>query len=143
LVPSASHKQLWARASAAVLFAGASFVTLNQARTMTGAMQMPGGWEMSMMWMVMPGQTVWGAAWVFVFMWLAMMIAMMLPSVWPMLELYRKAAVASGERLPGLATTLTGAGYFTVWTVFGAVVFAIGCAQRCSAGPCRCWPAPD
>ncbi len=58
---------------------------------------MPGGWEMSMMWMAMPGQSIAGAAFTFLIMWLAMMIAMMLPSSWPMLELYQKvAAVSSG-----------------------------------------------
>jgi len=92
---------------------------------------MPGGWEMSMMWMAspdpaMPGQTLGSAAWMFLPMWQAMMIAMMLPSSWPMLELYRRVAISSGERSPGLATVAVGAGYFGVWLAFGAMVFAAG-----------------
>lgn len=87
---------------------------------------MPGGWEMSMMWMAMPGQTIAAAAATFLLMWLAMMIAMMLPSSWPMLELYQKVAISSGVKRPALATTMAGAGYFAVWGAFGAVVFGVG-----------------
>ncbi len=43
-------------------------------------MEMPGGWTMSMMWMRMPGQTWFASALSFLFMWLAMMVALMLPS---------------------------------------------------------------
>ena len=50
---------------------------------------------MPMMWMVMPGRSPGGSALVFLVMWQAMMIAMMLPSSWPMLELY--ARVATGK----------------------------------------------
>lgn len=95
---------------------------------MAGGMTMPGGWEMSMMWMAMPGQSIAGAGFTFLIMWLAMMIAMMLPSSWPMLELYQKVAVSTGVRRPALATVLAGVGYFAVWVVFGAVVLGVGFA---------------
>src|SRR5262245_20298584 len=52
-------------------------------------MAMPGGWTMSMAWMRMPGQTWVGAAASFLGMWLVMMVAMMLPSLAPMLLRYR------------------------------------------------------
>ena len=92
---------------------------------------MPGGWAMSMMWMRMPGQTWPGAAASFLGMWVAMMVAMMLPSLAPMLWRYRQAVartgVASGARLAWL-TTLVGTGYFFVWTAVGVVVLLIGVA---------------
>jgi len=50
-----------------------------------GEMPMPGGWTMSMAWMRMPGQTWPGAAASFLGMWIVMMVAMMLPSLVPML----------------------------------------------------------
>jgi predicted metal-binding membrane protein len=93
---------------------------------MAGGMAMPGDWKMSMMWMAMPGQSIAGAVITFLIMWLAMMIAMMLPSSWSMLELYQKVAVSSGVRRPGLATVMVGVGYFAVWGAFGAVVFGAG-----------------
>jgi predicted metal-binding membrane protein len=86
-----------ARAVAAIVFAGSAIITWQAARGMSGGMRMPGGWEMSMMWMAMPGQTLMGAAWIFFLMWQAMMIAMMLPSSWPMLELYRRVAISTRE----------------------------------------------
>jgi predicted metal-binding membrane protein len=121
-----ASRERTARAVAGLVFAVCAVITFQAARTMRGGMPMPGGWEMSMMWMAMPGQTLGGAAWMFLLMWQAMMIAMMLPSSWPMLELYRKVAISSGERWPGLATLAAGTGYFGVWLAFGALVFAAG-----------------
>ena len=91
---------------------------------MSGGMRMPGNWTMSMMWMVMPGQTRMMSALVFVGMWLAMMVAMMLPSALPVLLLYRRAAAFCGElRLDVLILALA-TGYFLVWTLFGVVAYA-------------------
>jgi len=100
---------------------------------MAGGMPMPGGWEMSMMWMAMPGQSMASTAGAFVLMWLAMMIAMMLPSSWPMLELYQKVAISTGQRRPAVATAMAGAGYFAVWLAFGALVFGAGFAASAEA----------
>ena len=104
----ASREQT-ARAVAAMVFVVCAYVTFTAARNMRGGMPMPGGWEMSMMWMAMPGQTAAGAAWMFLLMWQAMMIAMMLPSSWPMLELYRRVAISTGEPHPELAVAIAGA----------------------------------
>ena len=87
---------------------------------------MPGGWIMPMMWMVMPGHTAFGSAVLFLLMWQAMMVAMMLPSAWPMLELYGRVARHTGQRRPMVHTIVAGAGYFAVWGVFGAIAFAMG-----------------
>jgi predicted metal-binding membrane protein len=124
--PKESRRELWLRGAAAAVFVVAAAITWNGARSMSGGMPMPGGWVMPMMWMHMPGQTVWSAAVMFLLMWQAMMIAMMLPSSWPMLELYQRVAVSSGERWPGLSVAFAGAGYFAVWLGFGAVALWMG-----------------
>jgi predicted metal-binding membrane protein len=91
-------------------------------------MPMPGGWTMSMAWMRMPGQTWPGAAASFLGMWVVMMVAMMLPSLVPMLWRYRQAVGRIGETRLGRLTALVGVGYFFVWTVFGMAAFPIGVA---------------
>ena len=93
-----------------------------------GEMPMPGGWAMSMVWMPMPGQTWPGAAASFLGMWILMMVAMMLPSLVPMLRRYREAVGRTGETRLGLLTALVGVGYFFVWTVFGMAAFPLGAA---------------
>jgi len=91
-----------------------------------GAMDMPGGWTMSMMWMRMPGRSWSGGAVEFVAMWVVMMVAMMLPSLTPMLWRYREAlGVTSGARR-GCLTVLVGMGYFVGWAVLGVIVFSLG-----------------
>ena len=116
----------WARAIASGVFLLAAAYTFYAARGMSGGMVMPGGWTMPMMWMVMPGQSLAGSAFVFLVMWQAMMIAMMLPSSWPTFELYSRVARHTGQRWPMFNTVLTGAGYFTAWGAFGAIAFAAG-----------------
>ena len=97
-----------------------------------GAMPMPGDWTMSMAWMLMPGQTWFGAAASFLGMWIVMMVAMMMPSLVPMLYRYREAVGGPGntdvDRRLGRLTALAGAGYFFVWTVFGMAAFPVGVA---------------
>ena len=134
-VPLSAAPQAPSRASeqatcvaALVVFAAAGALTIYFARSMSGGMPMPGNWTMSMMWMVMPGQTWIAAALAFVSMWLAMMIAMMLPSALPMLLLYRRAAAFRGESRLSLLTLAIGAGYFLVWTLFGLLAYVGGAA---------------
>jgi predicted metal-binding membrane protein len=111
----------------ALLFAASAAVTIVWCASMSsmGEMPMPGGWTMSMAWMRMPGQTWPGAAASFLGMWVAMMAAMMLPSLVPMLWRYREAV---GRTRPGRLTALVGVGYFCVWTVFGMAAFPLGVA---------------
>jgi predicted metal-binding membrane protein len=122
--PDRTERQ--ARLVASVVFLLAAACTLYAARGMSGGMLMPGGWTMPMMWMAMPGQSLVGAAAAFLLMWQAMMIAMMLPSSWPTLELYSRVARHTGQSHPMLNTILAGVGYFTIWGAFGAIVFAAG-----------------
>ena len=113
-----------------LLFAASTAVTIAWCATMSamGEMPMPGGWTMSMAWMRMPGQTWLGAAASFLGMWVVMMVAMMLPSLVPMLWRYRQAVGNAGDTRLGRLTAVVGVGYFVVWTGFGLVAFALGVA---------------
>jgi len=93
-----------------------------------GEMPMPGGWTMSMAWVLMPGQTWPGAAASFFIMWAMMMVAMMLPSLVPMLSRYRRAVGRTGETRLGRLTAVVGLGYFLVWSMFGMGAFPLGVA---------------
>ncbi len=127
-LPVALSPETFPRIVASAVFLACAGITWSFVRGMSGGMRMPGGWTMSMMWMTMPGWTIWSTAVMFLVMWQAMMIAMMLPSTWPMIELYRRVARSTGEPHPGLSAFLLGAGYFGAWLAFGALAFAIGFA---------------
>jgi len=113
-----------------LLFAASAAATIRWCVSMSamGEMPMPGGWTMSMAWMRMPGQTWPGAAASFLGMWVVMMVAMMLPSLVPMLWRYRRAVGGTGNARLGRLTALVGTGYFFVWTVFGMAAFLLGAA---------------
>src|SRR5437016_8982264 len=83
-------------------------------------MEMPGGWTMSMMWMRMPGQTWSASATGFLLMWLAMMVAMMLPSALPMLLNFRRSLTENGNGNFGTPMIFVALGYFFVWLLTGA-----------------------
>jgi predicted metal-binding membrane protein len=119
----------------ALLFAASATVTIVWCASMSamGGMPMPGGWTMSMAWMRMPGQTWPGAAASFLGMWVVMMMAMMLPSLVPMLWRYRQAVGRAGEARLGWLTALVGAGYFFVWAMFGMAAFVLGIALAAAA----------
>jgi predicted metal-binding membrane protein len=119
----------------ALIFVASAVVTIVWCGSMSamGGMTMPGGWTMSMTWMRMPGQSWPGAAASFVGMWSVMMVAMMLPSLVPMLMRYRAAVVGNdgtgdtrlGLRL-GRLTALVGVAYFFIWTLLGVAVYPLG-----------------
>jgi predicted metal-binding membrane protein len=106
---------------AAFAFVVSLALTIYFSRSMSGGMQMPGGWTMSMMWMRMPGQSWIESTSMFLFMWLAMMIAMMLPSALPMLL---NCTLAAGSTRTGVF--LAACGYFTIWLGIGFVFYLIG-----------------
>jgi predicted metal-binding membrane protein len=114
----------------ALLFAASAAVTVVGCASMSGIgdMPMPGGWTMSMAWMRMPGQTWPNVAASFLALWIVMMVAMMLPSLVPMLWRYREAVGKAGEARLGRLTALVGVGYFFIWTVFGMAAFPLGVA---------------
>jgi len=112
---------------ATLIFAGAAALTVIWGISMSAmdGMPMPGGWNMSMTWMT--GPNWFGAAASFLSMWIVMMVAMMMPSLAPMLLRYRQAVVADGTRL-GWLISVAGLGYFFVWTLFGLAIFPLGVA---------------
>lgn len=127
----------WERASrrafvgvSALLFAASAAAAILWCASMSsmGGMAMPGGWTMSMAWMRMPGQTWPAAAASFLGMWVVMMLAMMLPSLIPMLWRFRRAVGRAAETRLGRLTALVGAGYFFVWTAVGIAVYPLGAA---------------
>ncbi len=121
-VPRRSEWRVYA--TAALTFAAALVPVIYFAQTMSGAMLMPGGWRMSMAWMPMGG---WGAATImFAFMWLAMMVAMMLPSTLPLVLLFRRVQIFRGAAHPAVLSALLVAGYFLAWSGFGVLAYAGG-----------------
>src|SRR3989441_10067552 len=93
--------------------------TIYFCRSMCCEMEMPGGWTMSMMWMRMPGQTWSASAIGFLLMWLAMMVAMMLPSA---LLMFLKT------RRPWASLCYMASGYFAIWLAAGVGIYALGVA---------------
>lgn len=93
-----------------------------------GDMAMPGGWSMSMAWMRMPGQSWIGAATSFLGMWTVMMVAMMLPSLVPMLMRYRDALHHPRAAQADKLTAVVGLGYFVAWSAVGIAIFPLGVA---------------
>ena len=76
--------------------------------------------------MSMPPQTWYGAAGGFLGMWMATMVPMMLPSLFPMLSGYRRSVRgADGILLHGL-TALVAVGYFLVWAAWGGAAWVAG-----------------
>src|SRR6202790_3123783 len=122
----ASHKAFLGVSG--LLFAASATLTIVWCASMSamGGMPMSGGWTMSMAWMPMPGQTWLNAAASFLGMWVVMMVAMMLPSLVPMLWRYRQAVGRTGERRLGRLTALVGVAYFVVWALIGLATFPLG-----------------
>jgi len=113
--------------TSALLFVTSAALTIRWCASMSSTgMPMPGGWSMSMTWMRMPGQTWLTAAVSFLEMWIVMMMAMMLPSLLPMLRRYRLGVARIRATHLTRLTVLAGAGYFLVWTGFGILTFASG-----------------
>jgi predicted metal-binding membrane protein len=112
------------------MFAASAAITAVWCASMSamGEMPMPGGWTMSMAWMRMPGQTWPGAAASFLGMWVVMTVAMMLPSLIPMLWRYRQAIGSTDATPLGRLTAVVATGYFFVWTVVGLAAFPFGVA---------------
>ena len=117
------------------LFAISAAVTVGWGASMAAmpGMPMPGGWTMSMAWMRMPEQTWLGAAASFLGMWSVMMVAMMMPSLVPVLWRHRLAlGDVAGRRIAARSLVL-GTGYFLIWAGQGAVVFPLGVAVAAAA----------
>jgi predicted metal-binding membrane protein len=124
----ASHRTFFGISALTFTVSAAATIACCTSMSAMGGMPMPGGWTMSMTWMRMCGQTWAAVASSFLGMWVVMMVAMMLPSLVPMLWRYRQAVGRAGETRLAVLTTLVSAGYFLVWTLFGIAVFMLGIA---------------
>jgi len=118
-------------ATCTLVFVACAAATIQGSLSMSGMarMPMPGGWDMSMGWLPMCGQTWPGLAASFICMWTVMMVSMMLPSLMPMLMGYRKATGTACQARIDWLTSVVGAGYFSAWVVLGVVVFAVCAAM--------------
>jgi predicted metal-binding membrane protein len=76
--------------------------------------------------MRMPGQSWLGSITMYLSMWAAMMVAMMLPSLMIKLHLLHRSLVWRRASHAGLSTLLVACGYFTVWSAVGFGVYAVG-----------------
>jgi predicted metal-binding membrane protein len=112
--------------TSALVFLASAGVTIDTCKSMSGGMTMPGGWTMSMAWMRVAGQTWLAAATTFMGTWVVMMVAMMLPSLVPMLMCYRRAIRGQADSVLGRLTTIAAGGYFFVWAIVGMVAYPIG-----------------
>jgi predicted metal-binding membrane protein len=111
-------------ATAFIVFAMGAISTAYFSTTMRGAMPMPGGWTMSMVWMPMGAWTA--SLLMFSIMWVAMMVAMMLPSTLPIILLFRRVALFRDEPYVGTLCTVLAAGYFLAWAGFGLAAYGVG-----------------
>jgi len=110
-----------------LLFTATAMLTILWCRAMPNmSLPMPGGWTMSMTWMRMDGESWPSAAVAFIGMWTVMMVAMMLPSLAPILGNYRQRLSNVPQTQVNLLTILFMAGYFLVWTAAGLTVFPAG-----------------
>lgn len=75
-----------------------------------------------------PGPIGPGTALSFLGMWAVMMVAMMLPSLVPMLRRYRAGLAGKGACNIGLKTLLAGSGYFASWSGIGMFCYAFSMA---------------
>jgi predicted metal-binding membrane protein len=115
---------------AALLFAASVTATVAWSTSMAamGEIPMSGGWTMSIMWTRVCGESWPAAAASFLGMWAAMMVAMVLPALAPVLWRYRLAVGRTRGQAADRLAALVGAGYFLVWMAFGLAIFPIGAA---------------
>jgi len=118
----------WFYLLSAGVFLASVVATARLCGSMSGGMDMPGGWTMSMAWMKMPGQSWASASWMFAQMWFVMMVAMMTPSLLPMLTSYRQALLRQANRAISMATLRVAIAYFAVWQAVGVVAYPLGVA---------------
>jgi predicted metal-binding membrane protein len=114
-------------------FVASASATAYFCRSMCCEMEMPGGWTMSMMWMRMPSQTWAASATSFLLMWLAMMVAMMMPSALPTFVKSRRLLAENILANPVASLSLVASGYFAIWLAVGAGIYAFGIAFAATA----------
>ena len=127
---SASHTAFLVACALLFAIAAAATVAMTDGRSMRamGAMPMSPGGPMSMAPSPMSAQMWAAAAASFTGGWAVMMIAMMMPSVAPLLWRYRRDVQGTGETRLDTLTTALGAAYISSWIAFGLPIFLLGAA---------------
>lgn len=111
----------------ALLFGASAAATVFGCAAMASQAQpMPGGWMLQAMDMPMCGQGALGGLLAFAAMWLAMTVAMMLPSLAPALWRYRLLLDRAHVRYADRRVAVAAAGYFATWLVVGVVLGVLG-----------------
>jgi predicted metal-binding membrane protein len=108
------------------LAAGAWLAVLYQARSMDAYCGMCSGMSVACPMCMGTGRALWLVLPSFLVMWAAMMAAMMLPAVTPMVLIYSRMAAqrrARGEHPPPAALFV--AGYLLPWVATGVIAFAV------------------
>ena len=125
---TARRRRFLAAAGAASLASFAAAGVWSAAMPAMTGVPMPGGWMLSMPWIRLCGESRVAAGAGFLAMWLVMMVAMMLPSLAPVLWRSRRAAGETSKARRSMLTLMVATGYFTVWLAIGAAIFALGTA---------------
>lgn len=107
------------------LFAASLAVSVVWRRAMAAASEPPCGWTAMIGWAPMPGQSVHAVAASFLGMWTVMMVAMMMPSLLPVLWRYRLRIGRAGTGQAGVLAALVGLGYFLAWSMLGLVALPL------------------
>jgi predicted metal-binding membrane protein len=116
-----------------LVFALAAWGTEAMAGPMSTPMRMANGQMISMVWMHTPGDSWLATGAEFEEMWGVMMLAMMLPSMWPSIRLFRRVALARDESEASWLSLVMVFGYFLVWLAFGILVYGAGEALTTAA----------
>jgi len=129
------HRTFWHKQVPAIAFYGISTLLFTVCSVITfirvtgmqhmDEMRMPGGWTMSMTWMIMPGQNCVSAVLSFICMWVMMMVPMMMPSLLLMLSRYDQETGKARTRFTW-AAMVVGLGYFFEWILIGIIIFCLG-----------------
>ena len=98
----------------AALFLGSAALTIGWCGSMSALHDMP---------MCSIRTNFLGGAPDFLLMWLTMTVAMMLPSLMPMLCRYRRRVATTTAAQLDILTAFAALGYFFVWTAFGVLAF--------------------
>jgi predicted metal-binding membrane protein len=123
---AATRRSVLAACILLFLASAAATVLICLAMADMGEVPIAGGWSMSTAWTPLCGGSWIAAAGSFLCMWTMMMLAMMLPSLTPVLWQVHENAARTGDTRPGLFAALVSLFYFIVWTAFGLVVFIGG-----------------
>jgi predicted metal-binding membrane protein len=116
----------WLLGALAVVFAACAAETFRLIHSGSCCCEMSAQIGLSEMCRVAPGESWLVRGGSFLWMWMVMMAAMMLPCLAPMLLVHRAATLEGSRVRRSILTMATSIGYFMVWGMLGLAVFAGG-----------------